>query len=532
MSEFNTNNEWNLIEQRLLSCVATSEKAMQECIGRGITKSSFSNAQNGRIWVYIQGYRKKHIGHMLTIEVLEEMLSKQAGIDMAVIDTAAYRNILALAENPENVSHLCEKIQDCITGKKFQEIMTSSAKVLERGDIRGAISLAKSSLETADFNPFGDVIVERMELFSSSKTILDAVEARRVDSGRFMGLLCGLPSLDQPLLGFQPGRMVVFCGGPGGYKSTMLFNLAYLFSENGLRVLYINLEMSRIDIEFKILALASRTSSRGLFGGSSNEESFLKVKNKLLDWENMVKIGKNLNIINVSQTRRMRVGELKSHIRTCMNEGKIDIVVLDYIGLLDADVRSKEGRHMDLGDICKSIRGMSQQMMFSLITAAQMKRTALEKLKNVKESEPSGEDVEGSQQIYQDADALLVVQCDKIDPNRLFLHWCKNRQGPLADKAEMFVDGDQCFIGEVVKTKLGDVSIFSNPAYAISIENHKPLANSDASSKTPEPMWSNKPVIQNNTPSPVVTGTPSFAALTGNNDIEMANGLINMNVQK
>lgn len=413
----------------------------------GITSECFQSAQHARIFNYIVDYYQQY-RHQLTPEILRSMLIEKGHKDQAETDSVSLSSIISLNENPENIAILCEKLYNYLFLKKYKKAMVDSIEDANAGSIRHSVSKLRSELEALDKDPYGDVKIESVNLFEDTNYIRDEFLFRKNFPEKAMGLMSGITKIDSALLGFQPGRMVTFAAGPGGYKSTMLFNLAYrLTTFSKKTIVYINLEMAKIDLEFKVMSLAARVSSKGLFAGSLEDEKIEKVKSEMQNWEEFAKQGIDFHIINVAQTRKMKVRELKSQLRNIMARKPIHAVFIDYLGLLDADRESAEGRHMDLGNICKSLRGMANQMKFTLITAAQLKRSAIERLKRTKDSEPEGEDLEGSHQIYEDTDALFVIQKDNEDINKIHVYCCKNRQGEIVDKFTLYVDGDECYIG-------------------------------------------------------------------------------------
>jgi hypothetical protein len=153
------------------------------------------------------------------------------------------------------------------------------------------------------------------------------------------------------------------------------------------------------------------------------------------DWEILRKRSDDLasmkqKLVWADVKSRPTVQEIKRAIESKMHYFKPDVVVIDYIANIKPD--GKVDNWLAIGDILKELRALGKQYGFAILSAAQMTRDGIKKLKSDKDQSksPGSEDLRGSHEYSADADNIFAQSPSPDEPNRKMLLWCiKARYG-------------------------------------------------------------------------------------------------------
>ena len=155
------------------------------------------------------------------------------------------------------------------------------------------------------------------------------------------GIRFGIPCIDEVYRGLRTGDILTIAGYTGSMKTTLASNLAYNAMVEGKNVLYISLEVSKVDLSFALLSRFSYTdwetpimrSEIQNFANTKKEE-FLKL------CEAYNKLEGNIRIVDEKDLTTYSVTAFNELIERINNEfvertgRKTDIIVLDHVQLL------------------------------------------------------------------------------------------------------------------------------------------------------------------------------------------------------
>lgn len=312
---------------------------------------------------------------------------------------------------------------------------------------------------------------------------------------RYAGFNCGIEAVDKATKGFRPGQLTVFVGMHGGFKSTMMLNIAYGLWLNKYNVLYASLEMEAAIMKIKLWCRATRAVSFSrLYAGLISEEGdwgrIAEIK-RLLATEGMgneqqkklyiekerlesalmtatpgrsdvtlmneqyrkfMDAENKLYIINSGQSSKMKGSQIEKWLGEMEGSFRPNVLIVDYLDLVAPEVAYPDRRDQEFGDICKYFRQMGQKMDFSTITAAQFKRGTIDRMRKKGLDSPEKaqfgtDDIAGSNMIGADADNVIMLFRED-GGNRLKMFTVKTRYGvPDVDKGKVLqVDPDTCTI--------------------------------------------------------------------------------------
>lgn len=308
------------------------------------------------------------------------------------------------------------------------------------------------------------------------------------------GAVCGITAIDMKTQGFRAGQLTTFVGSHGGFKTTTMMNVAYGLWERDQNVLYASLEMEAQIVQTKILCRGAKLSYSRLYGGNIIEPDDWNRLNLLAqdmadtrlpkekqdlarrEWEGLSAIlakrtpqeadvsvaeeffrgaGQKKNrlvVVNVGQSQKMKLSQLERWLHEQSAVFKPDVIILDYLDLIAPEISNPDRVDIGFGDICKMSRAMGKNLGFSAITAAQMKRGAIERLRKTGLDQPEKaqfgtDDVSGSSMIGADSDNMFVLW--RKGGNELLLFTVKSRYTGMDNTVgeTLQVDHDTCTIG-------------------------------------------------------------------------------------
>ena len=146
-------------------------------------------------------------------------------------------------------------------------------------------------------------------------------------------------------------------------------------------------------------------------------------------------------------TSGISVTEMRSRCRRLQIEHGLDLVMIDYIGLMSAGSGSpNRSRQEEVAEISRSIKGLAQELRVPIITLSQLSRAPQGRANH----RPVLSDLRDSGAIEQDADVVMFIHREGYydpeyeDKTAAEIIVAKQRNGPL-DTVMV------TFLGEYVK---------------------------------------------------------------------------------
>ena len=214
------------------------------------------------------------------------------------------------------------------------------------------------------------------------------------------------------------------------HNTTMMVNIAInLFKKSGVNVMYIPLEMAYEEIMSKIV---SRETGIDLFrieqAEKLTEDEIKRVDAELEKWESMAS---RFSILKMSE--RTRVSTIRREIEQRISYFKPRVVFIDYIDNLLPDFSRGNRSDLEINDMIEDMRNMGGALGFSVVSAAQLARDALKRIKEEKDgkhSPLSSTDIRGGQVYTANSDNVYAQLKNPDNPTQLFFSCIKSRFGP------------------------------------------------------------------------------------------------------
>jgi replicative DNA helicase len=252
------------------------------------------------------------------------------------------------------------------------------------------------------------------------RQLIDEFEDTHAPGGARPGIPSPWWELDMLLGGLFGSRVYVIGGRPGQGKSTVaLLKAMHAAKESGRQVLIFSKEMPSVDVTGRLFAASVEVSLSEIAGRRLSDES----KQRIREWTR--KVG-NLPIrVNA---RPCNLSQIKNQARAQSNRTGLDMLVVDYLQLVKADVG--RNREQEVAQVSRELKALAMELDCIVILPAQLNRASV----NRSDPKPTMADLRDSGQIEQDADAVILLYrpLDEYgQPTRgIQMLVDKNRHGP------------------------------------------------------------------------------------------------------
>ena len=215
-------------------------------------------------------------------------------------------------------------------------------------------------------------------------------------------------------------------------KTALGLNIALnILKESKLPVLFFSLEMSKEQIMYRLLSIETKINQTRLKSGKLSQD----------DWIRLNKIIKIMSKIPffIDDTSDLSIQNIQSKIKTIIFEqGKISLVIIDYLQLMQNLKTKTENRVQELSVITRGLKNIARQFNIPIIALSQLSRN----VENRIDKKPILSDLRESGSIEQDADLVLMlyrnteVQMKQSETDNYYLTEliiAKHRNGPLGN---------------------------------------------------------------------------------------------------
>ncbi len=289
--------------------------------------------------------------------------------------------------------------------------------------------------------------VEISEILRHNIEKIDALYSRD-NPDEVTGISTGFVDLDKITSGLQSGDLIVVAGRPSMGKTSFAINIAENVAiQSKLPVAVFSLEMGKEQLGMRMLSSVGRIDQNVLKTGRLQDEH----------WERLNEAVASLSDapIHVDDTNMLTALEVRARARRLAKkfDGKLGLIVIDYLQMMIGSGRSNGNRVMELGEITRSLKALAKELKVPLIVLSQLSRNVEQR----PDKRPMMSDLRESGAIEQDADLIMFMFRDeyytKEKSQYKGLAECiigKHRNGPT---------------GRVFLTFLGQFTKFENAAY-------------------------------------------------------------------
>ncbi len=243
-------------------------------------------------------------------------------------------------------------------------------------------------------------------------TALDMAANAYQRDGRLSGIATGLRALDHKLGGLQRSDLIVVAGRPGMGKTALATNIAYNIARahqdelaadgsrktiNGGIVGFFSCEMSAEQLATRILAEQTGIASNSIRRGGITQSEFDRIRDHTIELQHLP--------LYVDETGGLSISQLTARARRLKRQKGLDVIVVDYIQLLQGSGKRSDNRVQEVTEITTSLKALAKELNCPVVALSQLSR----QVESRDDKRPQLSDLRESGSIEQDADVVMFV---------------------------------------------------------------------------------------------------------------------------
>ena len=228
---------------------------------------------------------------------------------------------------------------------------------------------------------------------------IDEFERLQKEPNPVKGIPSGLYALDKITNGFKPGALIIVGARPGFGKTSLGMNMiVHAATECKKKCAIFSLEMSKEEIASRaICSLAYVDMAKANTGKMSNKE-----------WEAVLAAAEKLSgaEMYIDEGFAKTPMDILSKCRKLKREKGLDLLMIDYLQLMQGSDRSRENRTLEIGEITRTLKMAARELNIPIILLSQLSRGTEGRAGNHR---PTIADLRESGSIEQDADIVIFI---------------------------------------------------------------------------------------------------------------------------
>ena len=446
MAKENENNEINKTsvmpnnleaEQALLGCLLIDIDTQTDILDK-LTEEDF--------------YQESH---KLIIGAMKRVFNERKPVDLVTLsDELENSQSLDKAGGLTYITDLAKLTPSAANYKYYLDIVKRDS--VNRKLIRASkdiIERAMSGAEAAESVSYAESLVFDVSKKMDTSTLVDMreddsydrvlskFETITTDKNALRGIYTGFTKLDKMTNGLQKSDFIVLAARPGVGKTTIGMNIVEhaALVENKVCAVF-SLEMPRIQLAQRLMCSYARVSMSKALSGELSQG----------DWKNLWKASAALKKakIYIDDSSKISPAEILSKCRRLKTrKDGLDMIMIDYIQLMEMGGRLIENRQQEIANITRNLKIMAKELDVPVLALSQLRRIS-------SKEEPQLSDLRESGAIEQDADMVMFIhrpdvaateeeiKSGKIIKDAADLIIAKHRNGELG-RVKLRFRGDQ-----------------------------------------------------------------------------------------
>ncbi|WP_066506813.1 replicative DNA helicase [Abyssisolibacter fermentans] len=383
-------------EQSVLGAMILDKDALITAIER-LSGDDFYKEANKEIFESIYSlYNKNEPVDLIT---LAEELTKRDILE-AVGGITYLANLADGVSTTANIKIYCEIVEE---KSILRRLIKASNEIIAEG-YKDELEL-DNIIDQAEKRIFDITQRKSSEGFITiNKALMDTlnkIEEMSQTGGGITGLPTGFVDLDRKTSGLQKSDLILVAARPSMGKSAFTVNVAQNCAlRYGASVAIFSLEMSIGQIVQRMLSAESHVELQKIISGDLNDE----------EWS---RLGRSMGPLGsakifIDDTAGITLNDMKAKCRKLKIEQGLDLVMIDYLQLMNGDGRS-ENRQQEISAISRGLKGMARELDIPIIALSQLSRAPELRA----DHRPILSDLRESGAIEQDADVVMMLYRDE-----------------------------------------------------------------------------------------------------------------------
>ena len=288
---------------------------------------------------------------------------------------------------------------------------------------------------TNDFQPINQVISEALSM----------LEKLYEEKNDVTGLTTGFRDLNKKINGLQRSDLLLIAARPAMGKTAFALNLVQNAALKGdASVAVFSLEMSKEQLVQRMIASQSTVELKKIKTGTLADNDWPRITDGMA-----ILSGAK---IHIDDTPGIKISELRSKCRKLKIEKGLDLVLIDYLQLMEGEGRN-ESRQQEIAKISRSLKILAKELDCPVVALSQLSRAPEQRA----DHRPMLSDLRESGSIEQDADIVMFLYRDEYynpdteKKNIGEVIVAKNRHGETGTVELVWFGGIQKFADKMIE---------------------------------------------------------------------------------
>ena len=409
-------------EQSVIGSIFLSKKALEKVL-ENLNEDMFYLDSHKKIFFCISTLDNK--GKSVDLTTVVEELNNQNWLKQ-VGGIEYLTEIIESVPTAANVDEYIKIVEDKFILRKLIDEATSiiTESYNTSNDINEVIEQAEKKIFDVSKNIRSTEFKNIQEVLNKAQSDLEKLASQK---GDITGIPTGYYELDKITSGFHPHELIIIAARPGMGKTAIALNMVTNIAINAQKsVALFNMEMGAEQLAMRMIASVGQIDSAKLKTGSLAHSDWKRINEAISRLSNTK--------IFIDDTAGITVNEIRAKCRRLKaSTSGLDIVVIDYLTLIQGNSKMGANRQQEVSDISRALKTMAMELDVPVIALSQLSRGIEQRT----DKKPMLSDLRESGAIEQDADIVAFLHCsdEEREKENSLMEFVirKHRNGPLKD---------------------------------------------------------------------------------------------------
>ncbi|MDP3446700.1 MAG: replicative DNA helicase [Eubacteriales bacterium] len=381
-------------ERSVLGSMLIDAGALEICLEQ-LHEEDFYVPANATIFAAMRDVRAG--GNAVDLVTLIAELERRNKLDMAG-GLTYLTDLVTFVPTAANVQHYISLVE---TKSTQRALIRAGGEIMRDGmddekELEDTLNQAEKRIYEISMRKVQGTLLPMEQIVPEAYHLIGELAQRR---GKITGVPSGFVDLDRLTNGFQKSDLIIVASRPAMGKSSFAMNVVqYAAVHNARTVVVFSLEMSREQLVMRMLCTEATVDSQrikeGLIG--NNEMNSLM---EIMDPMSRAKI-------YIDDSSGANVSMIRSKCRRLSARAGLDMIVIDYLQLMQASSTRKDGNRMqEISDMTRQLKLLARELNVPIILLCQLNRGP----DNRSDHRPVISDLRESGSIEQDADMVILL---------------------------------------------------------------------------------------------------------------------------
>lgn len=247
-----------------------------------------------------------------------------------------------------------------------------------------------------DYTQINPVLEEAYMMLMKAKNNTDGIT----------GIASGFDDLDNVTNGWQRSDLIIIAARPAMGKTAFVLSMAKNITVNMQRpVAVFSLEMANVQLVNRLIVNVAEIEGSKLRSGNLEKWEMGVIEKKIGELHDAP--------LYIDDTPSLSVFELRTKARRLVREHNVELIIIDYLQLMNASGMRFSSRQEEVSVISRSLKGLAKELNIPIIALSQLNRQVEGRVASqelgVDSKRPQLSDLRESGAIEQDADMVIFI---------------------------------------------------------------------------------------------------------------------------